>query len=51
MLTVYGGSIMTVLYDNRPAIKDIDCMFGETNQKLVLAIASNPSEARVTYMD
>ena len=24
-ITVYGGSIMTIVYDNRPATKDIDC--------------------------
>ena len=30
-ITVYGGSIMTMLYDNRPATKDIDCVFSESN--------------------
>lgn len=34
-ITMYGGSIMTMLYDNRPATKDIDCVFGETNYKLL----------------
>jgi hypothetical protein len=34
-LTVYGGSIMTLLYDNRPATKDIDCVFGQTNLELL----------------
>jgi len=34
-ITVYGGSIMTMVYDNRPATKDIDCVFGETNYKLL----------------
>lgn len=34
-ITVYDGSIMTMLYDNRPATKDIDCVFSETNFKLL----------------
>ncbi len=34
-ITVYGGSIMTIIYDNRPATKDIDCVFSETNSKLL----------------
>lgn len=34
-ITIYGGSIMTMVYDNRPATKDIDCVFGETNEKLL----------------
>jgi hypothetical protein len=34
-ITVYGGSIMTLLYDKRPATKDIDCVFGPTNSKLL----------------
>lgn len=34
-LTVYGGSIMTMVYDNRPATKDVDCVFAETNFKLL----------------
>ena len=34
-ITVYGGSIMTLVYDNRPATKDIDCVFAETNTKLL----------------
>ena len=34
-ITVYGGSIMTMVYDSRPATKDIDCVFSETNLKLV----------------
>lgn len=34
-ITVYGGSIMTMVYDNRPATKDIDCVFSETNFKLL----------------
>ncbi|MDQ0415065.1 MULTISPECIES: hypothetical protein [Mesobacillus] len=34
-ITIYGGSIMTMVYDNRPATKDIDCVFGNTNTKLL----------------
>ncbi len=34
-ITIYGGSIMTMVYDNRPATKDIDCVFSETNLKLL----------------
>ena len=34
-ITVYGGSIMTMVYDNRPATKDIDCVFSEINFKLL----------------
>ncbi|MCR2044834.1 DUF6036 family nucleotidyltransferase [Anaerosalibacter massiliensis] len=34
-ITIYGGSIMTMVYDNRPATKDIDCIFNETNSKLL----------------
>lgn len=34
-ITVYGSSIMTMVYDNRPATKDIDCVFSETNSKLL----------------
>lgn len=34
-ITIYGGSIMTMVYDNRPATKDIDCVFSETNDKLL----------------
>ncbi len=34
-ITLYGGSIMTMVYDNRPATKDIDCVFSETNWKLL----------------
>lgn len=37
-LTIYGGSIMTMVYDNRPATKDIDCVFGETNLTLLTNI-------------
>ncbi len=34
-ITIYGGSIMTMVYDNRPATRDIDCVFAETNFKLL----------------
>lgn len=34
-ITVYGGSIMTMVYDNRPATKDIDCVFSETNFRIL----------------
>lgn len=34
-LTIYGGSIMTMVYDNRPATRDIDCIFGEINEVLL----------------
>ena len=33
-ITIYGGSIMTIVYDNRPATRDIDCVFSEVNQTL-----------------
>lgn len=34
-ITIYGGSIMTMVYDNRPATKDIDCVFSKTNTSLL----------------
>lgn len=34
-LTVYGGAIMTLVYDNRPATKDIDCIFNKTNENIL----------------
>ncbi len=34
-ITIYGGSIMTMIYDNRPATKDIDCVFSEVNLNLM----------------
>lgn len=34
-ITLYGGSIMTMVYDNRPATKDVDCVFSTTNLKLL----------------
>ncbi|MDC3417062.1 DUF6036 family nucleotidyltransferase [Aquibacillus salsiterrae] len=34
-ITIYGGAIMTMVYDNRPATRDIDCVFSETNSKLL----------------
>jgi hypothetical protein len=33
-ITIYGGTVMTLVYDNRPATRDIDCVFNETNLKL-----------------
>jgi hypothetical protein len=33
-MTIYGGTIMTMLYD-RPATKDIDCVFGGIDLKLL----------------
>ena len=33
-LTIYGGCIMTMVFDNRPATKDIDCVFSQANDKL-----------------
>lgn len=37
-ITIYGVSIMTLVYDNRPATKDIDCVISETNDKLLTNI-------------
>lgn len=37
-ITIYGDSIMTMIYDNRPATRDIDCVFSETNFKLLDSI-------------
>ena len=34
-ITIYGGTVMTMVYDNRPATKDIDCVFSEVNQRLL----------------
>lgn len=34
-ITLYGGCIMTMVYDNRPATRDIDCVFSKTNQKIL----------------
>ena len=34
-ITIYGGTVMTMVYDNRPATRDIDCIFSEINQKLL----------------
>lgn len=34
-ITIYGGSVMTMIYDNRPATKDIDCVFSEVNLNLL----------------
>lgn len=40
-LTIYGGCIMTMVYDNRPATKDIDCVFSQANDKLLEYILKN----------
>ena len=37
-VTIYGGSIMAMVYDHRPATKDIDCVFSETNYRLLANI-------------
>jgi hypothetical protein len=34
-ITIYGDTIMTLVYDHRPATKDIDCVFSEINYKLL----------------
>lgn len=34
-ITIYGCLVMTMVYDNRPATKDIDCVFNEENSKLL----------------
>ena len=34
-LTIYGGTVMTMVYDNRPATRDIDCVFSNVNQNLL----------------
>lgn len=42
-LTIYGGRIMTMVFDNRPAIKDINCVFSLANDKLLKHILKIPS--------
>lgn len=34
-ITIYGGSLMTMIYDDRPATKDIDCIINTSNYKLL----------------
>jgi len=34
-ITIYGGTVMTMVYDNRPATRDIDCVFNEIDLKLL----------------
>ena len=34
-ITIYGGTVMTLVYDHKPATKDIDCVFSEINYKLL----------------
>lgn len=33
-LTVYGGAVMSLIYDNRPATRDVDYIFNEGDYKL-----------------
>lgn len=42
--TVYGGSIMTLLYDNRPATKNIGSLFNSVNEELLMNIFSQIQE-------
>ena len=44
-LTVYGGSIMTIVYDGRPATKDVDCIYNTANEVLLNNILSNVKSA------
>lgn len=37
-LTIYGGTVMNLLYDVRPATRDIDCVFSNTDFKLLDSI-------------
>ena len=37
-LLVYGGAAMSLLYDKRPATRDIDAIFDSKNEKLLLNI-------------
>ena len=37
-LTIYGGTVMNLLYDVRPATRDIDCVFSNTYFKLLDSI-------------
>lgn len=34
-MTVYGGTVMNLLFDVRPATRDIDCVFADTDYKLL----------------
>lgn len=34
-INLYGGTVMNLLYDNRPATRDIDCLFSTTDYKLL----------------
>lgn len=40
-LTIYGGTVMNLLYDVRPATRDIDCIFSSTDLKLLDSILSD----------
>lgn len=49
-LTVYGGFIMTMVFDNRPATKDIACVFSLTNDKLLEHILKNTRTGAFSYV-
>ncbi|MDX9917854.1 MAG: hypothetical protein RBT15_07530 [Gudongella sp.] len=34
-ITIYGGTVMTMIYDNRPATRDIYCVFSDVNQMML----------------
>jgi hypothetical protein len=50
-ITVYGGSVMTMVYDNRPATKDIDCVFSKANSKLMEKILAARAEPAKDFTD
>lgn len=37
-LVLYGGALMNLLYDNRPATSDIDCIMNNNNDKILTNI-------------
>lgn len=43
-LNVYGGAIMTMVYDIRPATRDIDCIYNSTNEVLLNNILANTQD-------
>lgn len=40
-ITIYGDCIMTMEYDNRPATRNIDCVFSATNERILEHILAN----------
>lgn len=34
-ITIYDWTVMTMVYDNRPATRDIDCVFSDVNQRML----------------